>query len=74
MNYEEWILEADQYAEDVYGLSLDQLGFNFNDGSVMMEDPCYWVEDAYKNYDPTPCEQGEPPYGWADAVRTVRSR
>ena len=24
--------------------------------------------------DPTPDEQGEPPYGWADYVRTVKPR
>ena len=44
--YEEWILEAEHYAEDVYQLTLDQLGFEFEDCSVIMENPCYWVDQA----------------------------
>ena len=44
--YEEWILEAETYAEDVYQMTLDQLGFEFEDGSVIMENPTYWVDQA----------------------------
>jgi len=46
--YEEWILEAEHYAEDCYQLTLEQLGFEFEDCSVIMENPCYWVEEAFK--------------------------
>ena len=44
--YKNWIMEAEQYAEDVYDLTLDDLGFEFEDGSVIMENPCYWVDQA----------------------------
>jgi len=46
--YEEWILTAETYAEDVYQLTLEDLGFKFEDCSVIMESPCYWVEEAFK--------------------------
>ena len=71
--YEEWILEADTYAEDVYGLTIDELGFKFEDASVMLENPCYWVDQAFKNYDPTP-EEGEPPITWLENASKVRPR
>ena len=46
--YEEWILQAEQYAEDVYQLSLEQLGFEEESCSVIMESPSYWVDEAFK--------------------------
>ena len=55
--YEEWILQAEQYAEDVYQLSLEQLGFEEENCSVIMESPSYWVDEAFKGYDPTPEDQ-----------------
>jgi len=72
--YEEWILEAETYAEDVYQLTLDDLGFEFEDCSVIMENPCYWVDQAFKNYDPTPDEEGEPPITWLENASKVRPR
>ena len=46
--YKEWILQAEQYAEDVYQLSLEQLGFEEENCSVIMESPSYWVDEAFK--------------------------
>jgi hypothetical protein len=55
--FEEWILAAEHYAEDVYQLTLEQLGFDGEDCSVIMESPHYWVDQAYENYDPSPEDQ-----------------
>jgi hypothetical protein len=43
---EDWMIEAEAYAEDCYQLTLDQLGFDFDDASVFFECPQYWVDNA----------------------------
>jgi len=49
--YRDWIMRAEEYAEDVYGLTIDDLGFEFEDCSVIMESPIYWVDEAVKRKD-----------------------
>jgi hypothetical protein len=44
--YEEWLIEAEAYAEDVYQLTLKDLGHEFDDCSCIMESASYWVDQA----------------------------
>ena len=71
---EDWIIEAEDYALEEYGLSLEQLGFTFDDGSVYFECPQYWVDNAFKDYDFTPEEEGEPPITWLENASKVVPR
>jgi len=53
---EDWLMEAEEYAEEYYQLTLEQLGIG-DDASLYSQCPQYTVDEAFKGYDPTPEDQ-----------------